>query len=426
MTVIHENWLRANASSEPPAQAVQPAGDYTAVPSSSGHGDCHASEPSCQQLFLAFLRLGTTAFGGPSMVAYIRRRTVEQERWLTGESFDAGVALCQTIPGATAMQMAAYVGLATRGLAGAAVSFAGFGLPAFALMLALSALYERLHNMPAVAGALGGLQAIIVALMFNATLAFGKVSLKQWRHFLIAGLAAALFGFGVHPLVDIGVASILGLLLNGRRTTPTPPAGETATLPHPARFLSLALPAVAAGLLALFLAARPYFHLAALMLRVDLFAFGGGFASVPLMFHEVVDVRHWLDGPRFMDGIVLGQVTPGPIVITSTFVGFLHLGLAGAAVATLSMFTPSFLLVVAIAPYYHRLRTSPVVSKMISGVLCSFVGMLLAVTIHFARDVAWTIPHLLLAIGAFIALLLRVDILWVVLTGIGVSLVMLL
>ena len=125
-------------------------------------------------LFTSFLELGMTAFGGPAMIAYIRQMAVEKRSWLRADSFDDGVALCQAIPGATAMQTAAYVGLRVRGVAGAAVSFVGFGLPAFALMMVLSALYARTQDLPAVVSAFSGLRAIIVALVANATVSFGR------------------------------------------------------------------------------------------------------------------------------------------------------------------------------------------------------------------------------------------------------------
>jgi chromate transporter len=113
--------------------------------------------PSLTHLFTSFLRLGATSFGGPAMVAYIRKMAVEQKHWLDEESFRYGVALCQTIPGATAMQTSAYVGLKVRGVAGALVSFVGFGLPAFIIMMALSALYIRTFSIPTVVSAFNGL-----------------------------------------------------------------------------------------------------------------------------------------------------------------------------------------------------------------------------------------------------------------------------
>jgi chromate transport protein ChrA len=130
--------------------------------------------PSLFHLFTSFLRLGATAFGGPATVAYIRTMAVEKNHWLDEPSARDGVALCQTIPGATAMQMSAYAGLRARGVAGAAVSFIGFGLPAFLFMMILSSLYARTHTLPAVLSAFNGLQAIVVALVANATLSFGR------------------------------------------------------------------------------------------------------------------------------------------------------------------------------------------------------------------------------------------------------------
>jgi len=160
----------------------------------------HSPNPSLFQLFTSFLRLGATAFGGPAMVAYIRKMVVEKNHWLDESSARDGVALCQTIPGATAMQMSAYVGLRAKGVAGAAASFIGFGLPAFLFMMILSALYARTHTLPAVISMFNGLQAIIIAVIANATLSFGKNSIKNWRNVINALIAASLFGLGKsHP-----------------------------------------------------------------------------------------------------------------------------------------------------------------------------------------------------------------------------------
>jgi len=157
------------------------------------------------------------------------------------------------------------------------------------------------------------------------------------------------------------------------------------------------------------------------LMKVDLLAFGGGFTTIPLIQREVVDRFGWVTTKEFIDGIALGQVTPGPIVITATFVGYLLGGPLGGIVATLGILLPSFLMVVAISPYFDRLRASPKFNKVIGGVLGSFVGLLLTVTIRFAANVHWDWAHLVLAGGAFIALLLSVDLLWVVLVSILAS-----
>jgi len=375
------------------------------------------ASPTLGQLFRAFLRLGTTAFGGPTMVAYIRRLAVERRAWLTADEFHDGVALCQVIPGATAMQTAAYVGLRARGVAGATMSFVGFGLPAFALMLALSVMYSRVHGLPVVLSAFSGLRAVIVGLVANAAVSFGRTSLRQWSQVVIAALAAVLFSVGANPILVILLAAGAGWTLV--RATGEKPNGTPAPLPLPSTIIpaALILGVAAIGLAALALVDRQLATLVALMCRIDLFAFGGGFASVPLMYHEVVGVRHWLAGSTLLDGIVLGQVTPGPIVITAAFVGHQLRGLIGGALATVGVFLPSFLMVVAVAPYFDRLRHSPAFTRLISGVLCSFVGLLLAVTVQLAHSVAWTWVHGLLAAAAFVALRLKVDVFWVVAAG---------
>ena len=378
--------------------------------------------PSLRALFVAFLRLGAPAFGGPAIVTYIRQMAVDRKGWLNARAFDDGVALCQAVPGATAMQTAAYVGLSVRGVSGAAVSFVGFGLPAFGLMLALSALYARMHNLPGVVFAFSGLQAIVVAIVANAAVSFGLTTLKHWRQVLITGLAVALYGWGINPFLVVISAALLGFWLIKEAAPVAPTLFAPAAMPATTKPV-LAILGVAAALLAiLFLAHRQLYELAVMMFRIDLFAFGGGFASVPLMFTEVVDVRHWLDAPALLDGIVLGQVTPGPIVITATFVGCLLRGTLGAIVATVGVFLPSFLIVVATAPYYDRLRASPVFAKLIGGALCSFPGLLLIVAIRFAQSVRWDVPHLALAVASFAALRLGVNILWVVILGTGLSL----
>ncbi|RMF87745.1 MAG: chromate efflux transporter [Nitrospirae bacterium] len=367
------------------------------------------------EVFACFLRLGLTAFGGPAMVAYIREQVVARRRWVAEADFEAGVALCQTLPGATAMQAAAYAGLRAAGPRGALAAYAGFGLPALLLMVALAAAYERAHALPAVAAAFTGLKAVVCAIVGRATVTFGRKVVRDPRDLALAAAAALFLAAGGPPAVAIGVAALLSLLrFRDLGAAAAPAAAPVAGAGRAALGLALGLALLLAALAAL----RPQlFRLAALMVRVDLLAFGGGYASLPLLLHQVVAVRGWLDAPTFMDGIALGQVTPGPIVITATFVGQLVAGLGGALAATAGMFTPSLVVLLAAVPHLDRLGASPGVRRALRGVLATFVGLLAAVLLRFLQATPWSPVTAAVAAAAFAALLAGIDLLWVVAAG---------
>jgi len=376
-------------------------------------------KPSAAALFIAFLRLGLTAFGGPAMVAYIRQLAIDRKQWLDDRCFQNGVALCQSIPGATAMQTAAYVGLRSAGFWGGLASYVGFGLPAFVLMTALAAAYGQTRDLRLVNSAFQGLQVIVVALVANATLTFGRSSVRNWRDASLAIGAAVFLSLRGSPVVAIAVAAGLGLLLyrsvEPRRSDPR--RASIVSAPQRARPV-LALCALAmAGWAVLWVFDRRLGELAGVMLKVDMFAFGGGFASVPLMLNEAVDVHHWMDSHTFMDGIVLGQGTPGPIVITATFVGYHVAGFAGAVVGTVCIFAPSFIILVATLPYFDRHQQSPMCRRAMRGVLLSFVGLLLSTTIRFGMAATWSVPAVVLAVLAFVALRFKVDTAFIILMG---------
>jgi chromate transporter len=375
-------------------------------------------KPSTGELFATFLRIGVTAFGGPAMIAFIRKRVVAEKKWISPDSFQSGVALCQAIPGATVMQMAGYIGLQLQGVRGAIASFVGFGMPAFLLMLALSAVYSKTHELPTFVSIFSGLQAVIVGVIANAAFTFGKASLKGWRDCIAAVVAAGLFGLRINPLFIIAASALLGMALNDGLPQKTAPSKASKSTLRP---LGILLVLTAAFLGALLYLRPDLFVLSMLMSKIDLIAFGGAFGSVPLMFHEVVEARQLMDGPTFLNGIVLGQFTPGPIVITATFVGYLLYGVSGAVVASLGIFTPSFLILVGVTPWFDRLRAMSWFNRSIRGVLCSFVGLLFTVTIQFGWNVNWGCAHMILTVGTFTALLFKVDLLWVILAGVAIS-----
>ena len=372
--------------------------------------------PSLTRLFLSFLRLGLTAFGGPAMIVYIKELAVKKNKWLNEERFKDGVVLCQSIPGATAIQMAAYVGLKTKGLRGALASYIGFGLPAFAFILLFSILYNGYHNLSFVQSLFAGLQVIVVAIIAQATYSFGKNIANSYSSIIIAVLSAAYLGIGVSPFLVIPGTGLASILLFRNIKSPPPAADRKVELWKIKPIIALLL-ILLTGLAALYFINFDSFILSVLMMKIDLFAFGGGYTSLPLMLHEIVGVRGWMDSKTFMDGIALGQVTPGPIVITAAFVGYLLQGFGGSLVATISIFTPSFLILTITTPFFDRLKSSPLFLKATQGILASFVGLLFFVSVKFGLAVPWDVLRVLLGVVVLIALIKKIDLLYIVSLG---------
>ncbi|MDP4291317.1 MAG: chromate transporter, partial [Bacteroidota bacterium] len=156
----------------------------------------------------------------------------------------------------------------------------------------------------------------------------------------------------------------------------------------------------------------------------DLFSFGGGLAAIPIMYHELVVFYQWIDKQTFMDGVILGQVTPGTIVIAATFYSYLHFGILGSILATICVFTPSFLILMGLVPFFDRLSQYAGFNKVINGILCSFVGLLAVITYHFAIDIHWNAVNVIFTLGAFILLLRNVNVVWLILIGSLLSFVM--
>jgi chromate transporter len=374
-------------------------------------------QPSYIDLFLAFFWMGLTAFGGLAMFAQVRKYVVDKRKWLDANTFDSGLALCQVIPGAIIMQLVAYIGLKLKGIRGAVVCFIGFGLPAFLIMFILSVLYKHTKNISGVESVLTGLRVIIVAIVANAAYIFGKKNFRNVNDWIISAVAAGLFLTRLHPALVLLIAALSGLLFSKNELIVPEKRVKSKTF----WFFLLALFLTGISLLILFILTREYFTLATLMLRIDLFSFGGGLASMPIMYHELVDLYGWFDAHTFMDGAILGQVTPGSIIIAATFFGYMHFGILGSLLATIYVFTPSFLILIGIIPFFDKLRTYPQFNKVINGILCSFVGLLVIVTYRFTIGIHWNLVNILLVLATFILLVRKVDVIWIVLGGVIVS-----
>ena len=373
------------------------------------------------ELFRTFFRLGCIAFGGPAAVVPMRELVVKKRRWMVDETFGHGLALCQALPGITSIQTAAFVGMRLGGPAGAVAAFVGYGLPAFILMMTLASLYARGHDLGPMLAAFRGLQAIVLALLLHAIWVLGQSSIRTWREMMLAGASAGALVATGSPILAIIAAGVGGMLLRPARREVDGLAGAEPDRPE----MPWVVPILAATLLAgwgVLRLTQPHLAtLGAIFAKVDIVAFGGGFTSLPLMFDEIVTKRHMLSPHVFMDGIALGQVTPGPFAITATYAGYQIAGFAGGVVATIAMFGPSLMVLIIAARHMQQLRNADWFPAMSFGAKCSFVCLLGSMTIHFGRAMAWDWRVAALGMAAYVARCFSVDTLWVVLAGVGIS-----
>jgi chromate transporter len=379
--------------------------------------------PSLAALFFSFLGLGATAFGGLAMMVYVKDLAV-RKRWMDSETYNDGAAMCQALPGATVMMAVAYVGLKTRGVLGALLSYVAFVFPCSCVMLFLSILYSKSHTLPQIVSLLSGLQVVVVAIMGTAAFKWGKDVMRSYKGAIISIAAALLLIYGLGPMAVIVIAALAGMVLFGEipagNSSSAPAGGEHGMLKQALALTVLAL----SGLVALYFIDRTLFLLAATMMKINLFAFGGAAGSIPMMLHEVVTVQHWVDGKTMMDAIALSQVTPGPISTSTAFLGYLIAGLPGSAIAITAFYTPSFILLIMMTPYFSRLKSSKAFRKATKGLISSFAGLLFFVTFTFFNVVHWDLKRSLLAIAAAIALHKGVHVAWVVLVGAAISIAM--
>lgn len=373
--------------------------------------------PSLLNLLFSFLKLGISAFGGPAIIHYIYKMAVDEKKWIDKETADNGVALSQTIPGIISMQMACYVGLQVRGIPGAFISFIGLGIPAFFIMLILTMIYSKLHDTVIILAAFHGLHAIVVSIIAAASVSFSKKLIKKLSDLPIIIISIILFTYHIHPIIVILVSSIIGIFIIKKDSVSIKKFESSPKEINHAKIILILLMLGIFIYFILYIFDKELFKLTTVMSKIVLLAFGGGYTSLPIMLHEVVDVQKWLNQAVFMDGIILGQITPGPFVITATFVGYMIYGLKGAICGTFGVFLPPFFLVVILSQFFNKLADSIIFNKAIKGILFSFVGLLIVVTFKFIVNMHWDFMLIVLSIAAFIALIKNIGLLTVVLTG---------
>jgi chromate transporter len=372
-------------------------------------------------IFSRFFKLGATAYGGPAMISQIKEMALNRYGWIKEGEFMRGVALCQLIPGATMVQIVTYIGYRVRGIWGALTAAVAFVLPAFVALLALSAIYFKYHSLWFVEALFKGLGAIVVAIILNACITFGRSVLKDWKVILIAVLSFFAFFLKWNFVLIFILAAFAGVLLRPKilQTKVTPSVEAPLQVVKEKVYLIVAfLAAFICLLLVLSYLIDPRITALSLSLsKIGALAFGGGFTAIPLIQYEMVDRFHWLSTKEFLDGIAMGQVTPGPILITATFIGYKISGFWGAFMATLGVFFPSFLILVLLIPYHDRLRGVEKVRMMEQGVLGSFIGMLGLVLYNFGRVSLVDIPRILMAAAAFFAIHKKISLPYILLAG---------
>jgi chromate transporter len=351
-----------------------------------------------REIVAAFLRLGATSYGGPAIMGVMQAELQERRQWLSQPRFVEGLALVNMLPGATATQLALFLGYARGGWWGALLGGFCFVLPAFAIMLALTVAYAALGVSPLVRGALYGLGPVVLGIFLVAVYRLGRTAASTWLQALIAVAAAAATlwsPLGVAAILVLAGARGLGLFCSRRLGIA---ALATAGLAMAA--LHRWSPAAAVAPVDARAADAPGLAgLATFFLEVGALTVGGGLAMIAFIQARVVEQLYWLTAQEFIDGLALGQFTPGPILMVAAYVGYKVAGVAGAAVAAGAAFLPSFVMMLAILPAFDRVRTYTWTRAVLKGMSPAVIG-LLAVSLTRLAPYALVDP---LAIAIFLA-----------------------
>jgi chromate transporter len=380
--------------------------------------------PSLWQLFIVYLKVGLTGFG-PTLAAETKKHLVKNRKWISEETFINGLALAQFLPGATYVSLTVYVGYKIRGIAGALASFFAVLLPPFAIMLLLSHIYFFYGSQPQLHLLFQCLAVIVVGLVAHAVLEIGKSAVTDIKGIVIAAAAIGLTLVYPNIFLLLFLAAVSGIALYRLNTQNPAPitvngaqssaAGDVVVFPVKQVLILAAL----LGAIAYAASWQPLLlKLGWVFFRMGALLFGGGFSMIPFIQQEVVTRYYWLTLEEFIVGIALGQVTPGPVLITAAFVGYKVAAVSGAIAATLGIFLPSLLLVTVSAEIHQKLRHNVWVKSAMKGVAAAFTGMMVVVAAELGRHALVNIPAAFLAIATFGALRFsKLDTIWVVIAG---------
>ena len=332
-----------------------------------------------------FLWLGTVGFGGPiALAGHMQQDLVDKRGWISKEDYVEGLALAQLAPGPLAAQLAIYLGYIRAGLLGATAVGVAFVLPSFLMVLALSAAYVRFGGLPWMQGMFYGIGAAVIGIIARSAFKLTKLTLGKdkllWGIFAVLAISTAWTSREIIWLFLLGgVVALLVKALPSRVQ-----AARTASLLFPPG--AFAIFGTSSTLMQIFL----YFA------KAGMFVFGSGLAVVPFLYGGVVQGHHWLTDQQFVDAVAVAMITPGPVVITVAFIGYLVAGVAGATAAAVGIFLPVYLVVVLLAPSYKRWAKNSQLNAFVRGVTAAATGAIAGAVLVLARRSIYDWPTILI------------------------------
>lgn len=362
-----------------------------------------------------FLKLGTIAFGGPAAhIAMMEDEVVRRRKWLTNEQFLDYLGAANLIPGPNSTELAIHIGRSRAGWPGLVVAGTCFIVPAMLMVGVIAWAYVRYGSLPESAALLYGVKPVVIAVILQALWALGRTALKSRALWTLGGAAVVAVLLGVNELLVLLSAGVLMAL------------GRVASRPRNSA-LMFVWPGLVFGSVSTF-AVAPTVHLwtlFGLFVKTGSVLFGSGYVLLAFLRADFVERLGWLTEQQLLDAIAVGQITPGPVFTTATFVGYILAGTSGALVATAGIFLPAFVFVAASAPLLPRLRRSRVAGAVLDGVNVASLALMAVVTMQLARTTL--IDPITLALSAASALLLfrfRINSAWLVLAGAIVGLLL--
>ncbi len=345
---------------------------------------------SMRAFLLYFLRLGALGFGGPiALAGHMQKDLVEDRRWISKDDYLEGLALAQLMPGPLAAQLAMYLGWVRARVVGATLVAAAFVLPSWLMVLAISALYVRYGGLAWMQGAFYGIGASVIAIIARSAVKLVKMTVRAdrllWAVFLVL---AAVTAWTASEIVWLFLGA--GLLVMLVRAPPRMGGRATAAAMAPAWLLT-----GVAGAAAPDLVWRIFLYFA----EAGAFVFGSGLAIVPFLHGGVVERMHWLSERQFLDAVAVAMITPGPVVITVAFIGYLVAGSFGAWAAAMGVFLPCYLLVIVPAPYFRRIARNPQVKAFVAGVTSAATGAIAGAAIVLGRRAVTDLPTVAIALS---------------------------